>query len=117
MTRANLEAISLQWVFCIQYLVQFQGHKIQTLIDSKSEVNAMTPTFVAKLGLITWKTVVSAQKIDGSSLVTYKIVLVGFSIQNKLGKVWFFNKTFLLADTSMEVVLEMFFLTFSNANM
>lgn len=38
-----------------------------------------------------------------------------FSFYDNLKKVWFFEKTFLLANTSMEVVLEMLFLSFSNA--
>ena len=77
----------------------------------------MTSTFAAKLGLVIQKTDINAQKINGLSLVTYKMVLVGFSVQDKLKKIWFFEEIFLLADTSMEVVLGMSFLIFSNVNM
>ncbi len=45
------------------------------------------------------------------------MVLAGFVVQNKLRKIWFCDETFLLADTNMEVVLEMPFLILSNANM
>ena len=76
----------------------------------------MTPAYTAKLGLAMQKTDVGAQKINGSILVIYGIVKTGFSIYNKLGKVRFFEENFLLANTSMEVVLAMLFLTFSNAN-
>lgn len=76
----------------------------------------MTPAYAAKLGLLTQKTDVGAQKIDDSTLVTYGIVIVGFSLQEKLGKVWFFEKPFLLADNTIKVVLEMSFLFFSNAD-
>ena len=86
------------------------------LMDSGSEVNIMNPTYAAKLGLVTQKTDVSAQKIDGLTLVIYGMVLAGFQVQDKLGKVQFFEKTFLLADTSMELVLRMLFLTFSYAD-
>lgn len=112
------KTISLQRVPCIWYLVQFQKDqkKIQALINSGSEVNAMTPIYAAKLGLTIWKTNVGAQKIDGLTLVTYGMVIAGFSLQDKLGRVWFFEKTFLLADISREVVLGMLFLTLSNAN-
>ncbi len=65
----------------------------------------MTLTYVVKLNLVTRKTDISAQKINGLPLVTYEMVLAGFSVQNKLGKVQFFEETFLLADTSIEVVL------------
>ena len=76
----------------------------------------MTPAYAAKLSLVTWKTDIGIQKIDGSFLVTYEIVLTSFSVQNKLEKIRFFEKTFLLADTSIEVVLGMFSFIFSNAN-
>ena len=49
-------------------------------------------------------------------LVTYKTLIAGFLVQDRLGKVQFFGKTFLLADTSMKVVLEMLFLTFFNTD-
>ena len=86
-TRANSETIPLQRVSCIRYPVQFQRHDIEALIDSRNEVNAMTPTFAAKLGLATRKTDIGAQKIDGLPLVTYEMVLASFSVQDKLGKV------------------------------
>lgn len=76
----------------------------------------MTPIFVAKLSLVVQKTDVDAQKIDGLLLVTYGIILADFLVQKKLGKIWFFKETFLLVDISIKVVLEMFFLTFSDAN-
>ncbi len=40
-----------------------------------SEVNAMTPTYSAKVGIVTRKTNVGAQKINGSALVTYGMVI------------------------------------------
>lgn len=42
------------------------------------------------------------------------MVTAGFQVQGKLGRARFFQETFLLADTSMEVVLGMPFLTLSN---
>ena len=44
------------------------------------------------------------------------MVKVRFSIQNKKNKIRFFEKAFLLANTSMKVVLWMSFLAFSNAD-
>ncbi len=76
----------------------------------------MTPVYTAKLGFATRKTNVDAEKIYGSALVTNEIVIAGFSLQNKLGKVQFFEETFLLADTSMEVVLGLPFRTLSDAD-
>ena len=107
---------ALQHVPCIRYPVQFQAQQVKALIDSGSEVNAMTPAFAAKLGLSTRPTGVGAQKIDGSLLATYGMAVAAFSLQDSLGKVRFFEETFLLADTSIKVVLGMPFLAFSNAD-
>ena len=45
------------------------------------------------------------------------MVLASFQMQNKLGRARFFQESFLFADTTVEVVLGMLFLTFSNADM
>ena len=76
----------------------------------------MTPGFAAKIGLTPRSTNVGAQKIDGSPLETYGMVSAEFSLQDSLGRVRFFEETFLLADTNMEVVLGMPFLSLSNAD-
>ena len=116
-TQKGKEVI-LDRVPCIHYQVQFRKDKetIRALIDSGSEVNAMTPAYAKKLGLRTRRTDVGAQKIDGSSLDTFGMVIAGFQVIDKLGRARFFQETFLLADTTMEVVLGMPFLTFSNAD-
>ena len=76
----------------------------------------MTPGYVLKLGLKIYPTNVGAQKIDGSTLEMFEIVLTSFQVEDKLGRTRYFQKTFLLADISIEVVLGMPFLTLSNAN-
>lgn len=76
----------------------------------------MIPTFASKLGLKVCFTNVGAQKIDGSILETFGMALACFRVEDKLGKPRFFQKTFLLADISSQVVLGMLFLTLSNAN-
>ena len=76
----------------------------------------MTPTYAAKLGLKVRKTNIRAQKIDSSILKTFEIVLTDFQLEDKLGRARFFQETFLLADISVEVVLDMPFLTLSNAD-
>ena len=104
---------------CIHYPVQFQKDKkaiIWVLIDSDSKVNAMTLAYAKQLGLQVQTTDVWAQKIDNSLLRTFEMVIAGFQVEDKLGKVRFFQKLFLLAKTSMEVVLRMLFLIFSNAD-
>ena len=76
----------------------------------------MISTYVAKLDFITWKTSVGVQKIDSLLLETYGMASARFPIQDSLGRVWFFDKTFLLANTHIKVVLRMPFLFFNNAN-
>ena len=112
--------VVLDRVPCIHYPVQFRKDKeratIRALIDSGSEVNAMTPAYAKQLGFRTQRTNIGAQKIDGSLLATYGMVIAAFQVIDKLGRARFFQKTFLLADTMMEVVLGMPFLTLSNAD-
>ena len=76
----------------------------------------MTPAYAAHLSLKVRVTDINAQKIDGSLLATYGIVIVAFQALDKLGRSWFFQKTFLLVDIKIKVVLGMLFLIFSNVN-
>lgn len=70
-----------------------------------------------KLGYTTQKTSIRALKINGSPVEIYSIALAIFSLQNNLEEVQFFEKAFLLINTSMEVVLEILFLVFSNTDL
>ena len=117
LTETNKE-VTLERVPCIHYPLRFQKDTagVRALVDSGSEVNTMTPADAANLGLKVQKTDIGAQKIDGSTFETFGIVLANFQVEDKLGRAWFFQETFLLADISMEVVLGMPFLTLSNAD-
>ena len=86
------------------------------MLDSGSKVNAMSPAYVERLGLKTRKTNVGAQKIDGSALETFGMVIADFQVEDKDGRSRFFKETFLVADTKFEVVLRMPFLKLSNAD-
>ena len=107
-------------ILCIYYLVQFQGQEgqeqISALFNSSSKVNAMNPAFARKLGLHIWKTNIGAQKIDGSTLKTFGMVIANFQVEDQDGKHRFFQKTFLVVDTTFEMILEMLFLNISNAD-
>ena len=46
----------------------------------------------------------------------FGMVVVAFSVTGKANRVRYFEKTFLVADISLEIVLEMFFLTLSGTN-
>ena len=77
----------------------------------------MNPTFAWKLGLHIRKTNVGAQKIDGSALETFEMMIADFQVKDKGNRPRFFQKTFLVADTKFKVVLGILFLKISNANM
>ena len=86
------------------------------MLDSGSKVNAISLAYAKGLGLKTQKTNVGAKKIDGSALETFRMVIADFQIEDKGDRPRFFQETFLVADTKFEVVLGMFFLKISNAN-
>ena len=49
-------------------------------------------------------------------LDTYRMIVAAFSMKNKANQVRFFEKTFLVANVSPEVVFKMLFLTLSGAD-
>ena len=109
----------LERVPCIHYPVQFKDTDrapIQALIDSKSEVNAVYPSFIKQLGLSIRPTDVGAQKIDGTIPDTPGMVVATFSVVDKANRVRFFEETFLVANVSPEVVLGMPFFILSNTD-
>ena len=110
--------VSLEQVLYIYYLLHFwkDTASVRALIDLSSDVNAMILAYASKLDLKVYLTNVRAQKIDGFTLETFGMVLASFEVEDKLGRAQLFQKTFLVADISTEVVLNMSFLTFSNAN-
>ena len=110
--------VTLERVPYVHYPLRFRKDTadVRALIDSGSEINAMTPAYASKLGLRVHHSNVRAQKIDGSILQTFGMVLANFQVEDKLGKTRFFQETFLLANISAEVVLGMPFLTLSNAD-
>ena len=76
----------------------------------------MNPDYARKLGFKIRKTNIGAQKIDGSALETFGMVITDFQVENKASRSRFFRKTFLVADTKFEVILRMLFLKISNAD-
>ena len=81
MTEASKEEhMFLERVLYIHYLLRFRKDTIgiKALIDSGSEVNAMTPAYVLKLGLKVYRTDVEAQMTDGSTFKIFGMILVNF---------------------------------------
>ena len=87
------------------------------MFDSGSEVNVMNLAFTRKLGFHICKINVGAQKIDGSALKIFGMVIADLQVKDKVGRPRFFQETFLMADTKFEMVLGMFFLKISNTDM
>lgn len=109
----------LEKILCIYYLFcvyNDKKNKVKALINSKNKVNAITLIYVAKLCLKICYTNVKAQKIENFSLEIFKMVLANFKVENKQSHIWYFQKTFLLADVSLKMILEIFFFILSNAN-
>ena len=76
----------------------------------------MNLDYARKLGLKIQKTNIGAQKIDGSALETFGIVIADFQVENKINRPKFFQEIFLVANTKFKVILEMLFLKISNAD-
>lgn len=61
----------LEWVPCVWYFVIFKN-STKDLLDSESEVNAISQVFAHQLGFKIWKINGGAQKIDGTTLKSIK---------------------------------------------
>ena len=86
----------------------------EVLVDWNTKVNTMTLAYALKLGLTVRKTrcrslenrwIGPSNAWNGNSKLP--------NIEDKEGRARFFQETFLVADTSMEVILGMPFLTLS----
>lgn len=86
----------------------------KTLMNSGSEVNAMTQAYAKQIGPQICQINVRVQKIDGSSLETFGIVIISFEIVDKFRRARFFQVIFLLAKINIEVILRISFLTSRN---
>ena len=76
----------------------------------------MTPGYASKLGQKVYPINIGVQKIDSSTFETFGMVLASFQVEDMLERVRFFQKTFLLTNFSVEVVLEIPFPTLNNTD-
>lgn len=72
------EEVVLKKIPYIYYLIQFQKEQVIALFDNGSKVNTINSEFAQKLGLYIQKTGVEAQKIDGSILETFGLMIADF---------------------------------------
>ena len=75
---------NLAQVPSIQYLITFKKKFLSVLFDSNSEVNAIYPTFIKKLGLSIKLTDIEVQEIDSIILDTYQMIVIAFLVTNKM---------------------------------
>lgn len=88
----SLDIFLLKRISYIYHPVYFRKNqaKVQILLDSGSEVNVINSAYTAKLYLKVYPTDIRAQKIDGSTLKIFEMVLASFQIKDKLSKAYFF---------------------------
>lgn len=70
-------------IFCICYLIYFQGNKVkkvQDVLDINFKANAIISAYALKLDLIIQNTSIRTPKIDNSPLETYKMASTLFLI-------------------------------------
>lgn len=85
--------IVLNKVPCIHYTTQFRarGTKVsKSIIDFASGIKVMIPAYIKQLGLQIWWTKDKARKIDSLSIETFKMIIFGFWVVDKLGIAQFF---------------------------
>ena len=107
---------NLTQVPCICYPTNFRKKSLLALFDLSSKVNVVHPAFAKELGFFIRLTDVGVQKINGTILNVYRIVVASFLVKNKANQVRFFENTFLVANVSPEIVLGMSSLTLSSVN-
>ena len=76
----------------------------------------MIPASASQQAVKIWKNNIQDQKIDGTTLETYEMVVFIFFLSDKDDRKWFFKENFLLADVKPDTVLGMPFLTMINAD-
>ncbi len=117
MTETSKKTIS-ELVICICYPVWFwkDPNNVKTLIDAGSEVNVIHLVFILNLRLCVTKTDVETQKIDEFHWDIFGMIKTCLFVKDKLGKVWVFWEIFLLTNTSINMIFEMFFFILSKVD-
>lgn len=87
MTKASKkDFLMLERVFYIYYPILFKKDNIKALINSESEVNIITPVYTLKKSLKIYYTDGKSQKIDDSTLETFRMILASFQVEDRFGQ-------------------------------
>ena len=91
-------------------------NKLRVLLNISSKINSISLVYTKKLDFKVWKTNIWAKKIFSYVLEIFEIVIADFYMEDKVSRPRFFYETFLVADIKFEIILGMFFLKISNAD-
>lgn len=86
------------------------------LLDLDSEVNTIYLIFTQELRLPIKPTDIEVQKIDGTILNTFEMVVATFLMIDKANRIKFLKEIFLVANISLKVIFEILFLILNNAD-
>lgn len=100
------------FIYLIPCLVLSRANTSFDWLKKRDEYNKVK--FCYKIKLFYLKTVVVAEKIDGSRFKICEIVIISFWINYKTRRSQFFKMTFLLTFIYMDIDFQILFLTFSN---
>ena len=89
---------------------------VLALFDLGSKVNTIHPVFIERLGLVIQTINVGAQKIHSTISETYRMVVAAFLVTDQASRVKFFEKTFPIANVSLDVVFGMLFFILNGAD-
>ena len=89
---------------------------MSAFLDSSSKVTTVYLTLAKEIDLFIRVMDIGAQKIDSTTLDSNRMIVAAFLVTDKANRVRFFEKTFLVANVSSKVVLEMLFFILSDAN-
>ena len=76
----------------------------------------MILAYISKISVKVWQVDIKESNIISFNLKIFEIFLASFQIKDKLEKTKYFQKTFLLANFNIKMILELFFFIFNNAN-
>ena len=103
-------------VSCIRYPINFKKKSMLAFLDSSNEVNAIHLIFTKELSFSIRVIDIRAQKINGTMLDNYRMIVADFLVTDKINQAGFFEKTFLMANISPKIVLKIPFLILSNVD-
>lgn len=92
------------------------NNDVKALIDFNNKIHIITCIYILRLDISIQKTDVKVLKFDRIFFKIFEIVIAIFQIKNKLEYFFFFQKSFLLANTNINLILELLFLFFTNEN-